>query len=176
MPEHDVLEVSVGGHRLQEVVLRRRNSMDCSVKKGAVVEWTWGLGQFRVTSRVPLKARKRKGLRTMVELSDEQKVSFTVNPRTQGGNPAPVHGDVLYTLTPDDGSAVVLTIDEASPNKRAGFVTAVAGEGVRPWSLVAKFDADLGDGIREITAVGDGLVKDAEAVVSTVDFGTPEQA
>lgn len=176
MPDHDVVEVSVGGHRLQEVVLRRRNSMDCSVKKGAVVEWTWGLGQFRVTSRVPLKARKRKGLRTMVELSEEQKVSFSVSPKTAGGNPAPIHGDVVYELTPDDGSAVVLTIDEMSPNKRAGFVTAVAGEGVRPFVLTAKFDADLGDGLREITAVGDGLVKDAEAITATVDFGTPEQA
>jgi hypothetical protein len=138
----------------------------CRRRKRGSVYWKWKLDQFSVRFRI------RRKDRIVIELTDEQRVSFEVAPLTASGRPAPIHGEVVWTVS--DPTAVSLVVDPTDSKK--GTLTALPGEGVRPWVLTGVFDADLGDGVREITAVGDGLVKDAEAVTAEVTFGTPEQA
>jgi hypothetical protein len=138
----------------------------CRRRKRGRVYWTWKLDQFSVRFRI------RRKDRIVIELTDEQKVSFEVAPLTAAGRPAPIHGEVVWTVS--DPTAISLVVDPTDSKK--GTLTALPGAGVRPWVLTGVFDADLGEGVREITAVGDGLVKDAEAVTAAVTFGTPEQA
>ena len=106
----------------------------------------------------------------MVEMSEEQVVSAEVKPVTAKGNPATVDGEVAWSVS--DATVVTLEVDP-SDSKKAKF-TALAGEGVRPCDVTAEFDADLGDGVRTITAIGQIVVKDAEAQTAEVVFGQPE--
>ena len=106
----------------------------------------------------------------MVEMNEEQVVSAEVKPLTAKGNPAEIDGDVAWSVS--DPSVVSMEVDPAD-SKKAKF-TALAGEGVRPCDVVAEFDADLGDGVREITAIGQIVVKDAEAQTADIAFGQPE--
>jgi hypothetical protein len=145
------------------------------MKKLGSVRWTWSLGQFKVSysqalkngflERYPLKESDM----AMVELTEEQSVTAEVQPKTAKGNPAKIQGDVAWTLS--DPNAADLVVD-TTDSKKAN-ITAKAVDGVVPSDVVAKFDADLGDGVREITVVGQIVVKDAEAETAEMVFGTP---
>jgi hypothetical protein len=145
-------------------------------KRLGSVRWTWRLEQFSVSysqvlERGCLERYPRKDIdMALVELTEEQTVTAEITPLTAKGNPAPIHGDVVWTLS--DPAAGTLEVD-AEDSKKAKF-TAIAVEGVVPADITAEFDADMGDGVRTITAVGQVVVKDAEAVTAEVTFGTPE--
>lgn len=110
-------------------------------------------------------------------LNTEQKVRATLAPLTAGGNAATVEnprweaddvdGEPTLTVTPDPGNALVC--DFAALPLPAG-----TGETGLTTQVRCIFDADLGDGVREFTAVGEITVVPAEAVLGTISFGTPE--
>jgi hypothetical protein len=139
---------------------------DCAEWPRAIgsARWAWSCEQFRVSVVI------KQGEKLMVEMSEEQVVSAEVAPVTAKGNPATIDGDVVWTVS--DPSVVTLEVD-ASDSKKAKF-TALAGDGVRPCDVTAEFDADLGDGVRTITAIGQIVVKDAEAQTAEITFGQPE--
>jgi uncharacterized Zn finger protein len=128
-----------------------------------VARWAWSIEQFRVSVAI------NRGDKIVIEMSEEQVVSAEVKPVTAKGNPATVDGEVVWSVS--DGTVVSLEVD-AADSKKATF-TALAGDGARPCDVVAEFDADLGDGVRTITAIGQIVVKDAEAQTAEVVFGTP---
>lgn len=101
----------------------------------------------------------------MARLTNEQKVRVTVSPKTGGGHAAKIDGAVKFTSS-DESVATVEAIDDTSAT-----VTAVA-PGVA--QITASFDADLGDGVREITASGAVEVVEAEAATGEIVFGDPE--
>lgn len=99
-------------------------------------------------------------------LTDEQKVTLTLKPLTAAGNPARVDGVPVWSQS----NADVLDLEVA-----ADGMTAVAlAKGLGPSQISVVADADLGDGVREITAVQDVVVKAAEAVTLGIEAGTPE--
>ncbi len=101
----------------------------------------------------------------MARITNEQRVLVTVAPKTAAGNPAPIDGAVIFRSS-DPAVAVVEPVDEGS-----AFVIAVA-PGVA--QITAAFDADLGEGVRNVTASGALEVVAAEAVTGEIVFGEPE--
>lgn len=107
-----------------------------------------------------------EGDNLVMRITSEQKVKVTVAPKTAGGHDATIDGDVAFTSS-DDTVARIDPIDGSSC-----YVTAV-GPGAA--QISASFDADLGEGVREITASGALEVVAAEADTAEIVFGDAEQ-
>ena len=103
----------------------------------------------------------------MLKLTDEQKVALSIDPRTAAGNPASVDGVPVWTSSDPD----IVALEVAEDGKSA-VATAAGGLGAAQVSVVA--DADLGEGVRELTGVLDIEVLAAEAVELGITAGTPE--
>lgn len=108
-----------------------------------------------------------KGETRMQVLADEQKVSVSLEPKTQAGNPARVDG--IPTWEVSDANILDLVV---SPDGLNAVVTAKGPLGKSQISV--KADADLGEGLREITTIDEVEVVAAEAVTLGLKFGTPE--
>jgi len=101
----------------------------------------------------------------MARITNEQKVKISVAPKTAAGNPAPIDGDVEFASDNPD-VAVVERIDATS-----AYVLAV---GAGAALISASFDADMGEGVRAVTATGALEVVAAEAETAEITFGEPE--
>lgn len=101
----------------------------------------------------------------MARITTEQKVRVTVQPLTASGKPAKIDGSVKFTSSDEAVASVT------AENATSATVVAVA-EGAA--QIVATFDADLGEGVREITASGALEVVSPEAESAEIVFGTPE--
>jgi hypothetical protein len=99
-------------------------------------------------------------------LTDVQKVGLKVNPVSKAGNPAPVDG--LPKWSTSDESVLTLSVSEDGLSCEA---VTTGKLGTAQVSVVA--DADLGDGVTEITAVLDVEVKASAAVNLGLDVGVP---
>lgn len=106
-----------------------------------------------------------EGERLMARITNEQKVKITVVPTTAAGHPAPIDGEVEF-LSDNVDVAVVERIDATS-----AYVLAVAPGAAL---ISASFDADLGEGVRTVTATGALEVVAAEAETAEITFGEPE--
>ena len=102
----------------------------------------------------------------MLILTDAQKVTLTISPVSAAGNPAPVQNpswsvsdaEVLSVVVAEDGlSAVVSTVGKLGDAQVS--VTA---------------DADMGEGVKELTGVLDISVKASDAVSLNITAGNPE--
>lgn len=103
----------------------------------------------------------------MLQLTETQQVTGSVQPVTKKGNAAQVQNPTFSS-----SDTAVLTVD--SPDGLSFTAKAVAPGAVQ---LRWEGDADLGDGVRNITATADIVVVGGEAVSATIVFGTPtEQA
>jgi len=78
-----------------------------------------------------------------INLNFEQKVRVTATPTTLGGNPAPIDGAVSAELLTGEGSVEA----GATPNE----IVLVTGAGAGEALFLVKADADLGDGVIEIS-------------------------
>lgn len=99
-------------------------------------------------------------------LTDVQKVSLSVTPVSKAGNPAPVDG--VPTWSTSDDTVLTLKVSEDGLSCEA-VTTGVLG--TAQVSVVT--DADLGDGVIELTAVLDVEVKASAAVNLGLDVGVP---
>ena len=95
-----------------------------------------------------------------MRLTNEQKCTVTVKPTTAAGKPATIDGAVTYTSS----SADVATIDAD------GLIVA---KGVGIAQITATFDADLGEGVRNVELSGVVEVVAAEATTGVIEFGEP---
>lgn len=100
----------------------------------------------------------------MARITTEQTVSVTVAPKTAAGNPAPIDGAVEFASS-DVTVAIVEQLDAVSARVIPVAVGVV--------QITAVFDADLGEGVREVEASGALEVVAAEAVTAEIVFGTP---
>lgn len=100
-----------------------------------------------------------------MRISTEQKIKVTIAPKTAAGNDAPIDGAVAFSVD-DDSVARIERIDDTS-----AYIVGVAPGAVL---VRASFDADLGEGVREIVATGALEVAAAEAETAEIVFGEPE--
>jgi len=86
-----------------------------------------------------------------------------------GGNPATVDGDVSWTSS--DENIATVQVDAGDSKK----CRVVAGDTLGQAQVTATADADLGEGMRELTCFLDVKVIAGEAVAGTISpDGTPE--
>lgn len=103
---------------------------------------------------------------SMARLTNEQRVSITVAPKTATGKVAAIDGDVTFVSSDE----AVATVTSTGP--MSAMVVAVA-PGV--CQITATFDADLDEGeVRELSASGAVEVVAAEAETAEIVFGEPE--
>ena len=99
-------------------------------------------------------------------LTDVQKVALKVNPVSKAGNPANVDGAPKWSTS--DESVLSLVVSEDGLSCEA---VTTGKLGTAQVSVVA--DADLGEGVTEVTAVLDVEVKASAAVNLGLDVGVP---
>lgn len=102
-----------------------------------------------------------------IVLTDEQRVSATVQFLTAAGNPARVDGVPVWA-----SSNTAVADVAASADGLSAVITTPGGIGTAQVNVTA--DADLGTGTREVSAVLDVVVQPAEAVTASIAPGTPE--
>lgn len=103
----------------------------------------------------------------MLTLTDEQKVTLTIQPLTAAGNPARVDGTPAWDVS--DQAIVFLAVD---PDGLSAVATTSGPLGTCQVSVSA--DADLGSGVRSLTGILDITVVAAEAASIGILAGTPE--
>lgn len=107
----------------------------------------------------------------MITITDEQQVAAFLRPVTAAGNPAQVDGVPTWSVSDPEKLSVA-----ASPDGMSAVLSAVGPlteQGI-PVQVTVEADADLGEGFRPITAVGEVVIRASEAVSMSVQFGTPE--
>lgn len=107
------------------------------------------------------------GFRMSLVLTDEQKVSLGIRPTTAAGNPARIDGTPSWQSS-DPGIVEVVPVSDGL----SAVATAVGPVGVAQVSV--SVDADLGAGVRTLTAILDIEVVAAEASTVAITPGTPE--
>lgn len=85
----------------------------------------------------------------------EEKVHVKLSPVTASGKPATVDGIPVWTVT--SGDAIV----EPDADGLGAFIISADAPGTAEWKVEA--DADLGEGVRTITATGTYNYTDAQA-------------
>ena len=100
-------------------------------------------------------------------LTNAQKVGLSLQPLDQYGNPARVDGTPLWGLSDE----TLGTLDVAPDGLSAEFTTS-GTLGVEQVNATA--DADLGAGVRPITATLDIQIEPSEAVSLGIVAGVPE--
>lgn len=103
----------------------------------------------------------------MLILTDVQKVKLKVNPVSKAGNPATVDGAPKWSVS--DETILTLAVSE---DGLGAEVVSTGKLGTAQVSVVA--DADLGDGVTELTGTLDVEVKASAAVTLGLEVGTPE--
>jgi hypothetical protein len=104
----------------------------------------------------------------MLILTDSQKVTLSIKPVSKAGNPAPIDGLPVWSLSCEDHLKLELSEDGMS-------VTATALGKLGVCQVNVKVDADLGDGVEEIFGSVDIEVKAGKAVNLGIDAGAPEE-
>ena len=104
----------------------------------------------------------------MLVLTDVQKVLLSVKPVSAAGNPAQVDGPASWTVSGDE----VVKMDVSQADGLSAYEVTTGKVGVCQVKVTC--DADMGDGVKEITGVLDIEVKASEAVSLGVSAGVPE--
>ena len=100
-------------------------------------------------------------------LTDEQQCSLAVSFKTASGNPATVDG--VPTWTQSDPAVLDLQVDGN------GMSAMAVTKGLGPCQVTVTADADLGEGVTNITGTLDVDVKAAQAVSVGISAGAPSQ-
>lgn len=100
----------------------------------------------------------------MLRLPDDKQVQLSINPLSRRGNPARIDGTPRWTSS--DESVVTLTPSE---DGKSATAKAVGPTGTAQISVVA--DADLGEGVREITGIETIEVVEGEAATVGITAG-----
>jgi hypothetical protein len=102
----------------------------------------------------------------LITITDEQKVNLTLQPTTQGGKPAQVDGVPTWEVTGGDA-----TLEVAADGMSAYLISGAANTNS---TIEVTADADLGEGMQEITDTIDLAVVAANASQLGLVAGTPE--
>ena len=138
--------------------------------------WNWLRGLFSTRVRCVYVRDVAAGAYRLIEqnkgedmltLTDIQKCALTVAFQTAAGNPAKVDGAPQWSVS--DEALLELQVAE---DGMSATVTAKGPLGIG--QVLLKADADLGEGVKEITGLLDVEVIASEATVAIVAAGAPE--
>lgn len=108
---------------------------------------------------------KRKPKPMIVKLTNEQKVTVTLNPQTDGGKPAKLDGKPEWSVVSGDA-----TLNVAEDGLSAEIVSPdVPGQS----QVLVQADADLGEGVETISGTLDVQVAGAAAKNLGLSLGIP---
>ena len=102
----------------------------------------------------------------LITITNEQKVTVTLAPTTEAGNPATLDGAPVWTVLSGDA-----TIEVAADGLSC---TLISGEADVNSQIEVVADADLGDGVVNLTDVIDLAVVSAQASALGIVAGDPE--
>lgn len=124
-----------------------------------IVRFQWTVG--------PVTTKKGKAEQMIeVRLTNEQKVRVSLTPVTGTGKPAAIDGKPSWTVSSGDS-----TVEVAEDGLSAMLVSSdTPGETM----VVVEADADLGDGVENISDAIKLTVEGAKAVSLGLSIGTPE--
>lgn len=103
----------------------------------------------------------------IIVLTNEQKIKVTVQPTTEAGNPAPIDGVPTFQVITGDA-----TVEPVADEPNSVYILSGAADTVSTISVNA--DADLGEGVTELTEEITLNVVQASANALGVVTGTPE--
>lgn len=103
----------------------------------------------------------------MLQLTDTQQCDVSVKALNRKGNPAPVQNPVWSS----SDSTVATVTQDAVDGLKAKVVAGAAGT----TQINVSADADMGDGVKPISAVLDVTVVGGQAVTFAVTTGTPTE-
>lgn len=101
----------------------------------------------------------------LVTITSEQKILATLTPLTAAGNPAQVDGTPTWEVVSGDATLEV---------SEDGMSCYLISGGVGNSQITVTADADLGEGVRNITDTIDLAVVSAEASSLGLNFGVAE--
>jgi hypothetical protein len=101
-----------------------------------------------------------------ITINNEQKVQVTLAPVTTGGNPAPLDGVPTWDVISGDS-----TVEPEADGKSAWLIS---GNDPGDTQIIVKADADLGEGVVEISDIISLSVQGAQAANLGLVAGTPE--
>lgn len=102
----------------------------------------------------------------LITITNEQKVTVTLAPTTEAGNPATLDGAPVWTVTEGDA-----TLEVAADGLSC---TLISGEADVNSKIEVVADADLGDGVVNLVDVIDLAVVSAAASTLGLVAGDPE--
>lgn len=112
------------------------------------------------------KREAREGVPQMkVLISDEEKITLTMNPKTRSGRPANVQNPSWTSADPS-----IVTVEPTADGKSCALVS----QSVGTTTIHVSADADLGDGVRALETDFDFEVAAAEASDLGLTAGEPE--
>jgi len=100
-----------------------------------------------------------------IALTTEEKVLLTLSPQTPNGNPAPVDGEPVWSVTAGD-----VTLDVQPGGLSAYVVSGAAGTS----EVTVTADADMGEGVKTLSDIAAVNVVPAEAAGLGLSVGAPE--
>lgn len=103
-------------------------------------------------------------------LKDGQKVPLALVITDSEGNPVTADGDPTWASS--DFGLVTITPDSGDATK--AVASTVAGPGLGTATITAAVDADLGEGVVEVTGTLDIEVVAGDAAIVNIEAGTPE--
>lgn len=101
-----------------------------------------------------------------VKLTNEQKVTVTLTPKTDAGKPAKLDGKPTWSVI--DGNSTV------TPAEDGLSAVIVSSDDPGDTQIMVKADADIGEGVEEISDVLKVSVVGAAAKNLGITVGTPE--
>ena len=122
-------------------------------------------------SKLLLTARFSSGLTvtgelTAMNLQDDQKVKLTLNPKDSAGNSASLDGAPQWSSS----DTSIVTVTPSADGLSAEVVSGNLGTA----TITVTADADLGAGVKPLTASMDFTVIGGEATALGLTVGTPE--
>lgn len=126
----------------------------------ASVRFAWAIGRA-----VNKTAHRRPNMQ--ISITNEQKIPVTLAPVTATGKPAPLDGQPTWEVT--SGSATL----EVAEDGRSAFL--ISGDEPGDSIIVVKADADIGEGVEEISDAIRLTVQGARAQSLGLSIGTPVQ-
>lgn len=146
---------------LARVIVSIEEAMGCCRhKKFKRVQFQWGVGPVTNKNQPP------HPMPLEIKITNEQKVTVTLTPKTDAGKPAKLDGAPTWTIVSGDSTLV------ASADGLSAVLTSADDPG--DTEILVKADADLGDGIEEVSDIVKLSVIGASAKNLGLTAGTPE--
>ena len=140
-----------------KIIVKQLNVVFRCAKKSARLHFSFGL---------PTNKNESTHMPVEVTITNEQKVGVTLTPKTDTGKPAKLDGVPTWEVL--SGNASVVAADDGLS------ASLISGDDPGDTEIIVKADADLGEGVEEISDIIKLSVVGATAKNLGLTVGTPE--